>query len=201
FSTIRHAFLIFSILVSVAVTQAEAATTATYNPTDVFLFTCGDTFNGTDDTGRNWTAEDPKTFPSNSENASFPAYENSLGPSVLLVPYKGARVFQSDFTYSFSVSPRPKFIRLYFYPTQYGFGNGYTFFSVTVSNGFALLKNFSADLAVNPAANDFTLTRGRFDDKIANVSSTIDFEIGDSVALETVYRINIGGDMDDDVGT
>ncbi|KFK33632.1 hypothetical protein AALP_AA5G038800 [Arabis alpina] len=154
---IRHAFLIFSILVSVAV---EAATTAAYNPTDVFLFNCGDTFNNTDDTGRNWTAEDPKTFPTNSENASFPAYANSQGPSVLLIPYKEARIFQSDFTYSFSVSPGQKFIRLYFYPTQYGFrfDAASSFFSVTVNNGFTLLKNFSADLTVN-ASKDFTVVK------------------------------------------
>ncbi|KAG2286813.1 hypothetical protein Bca52824_046417 [Brassica carinata] len=38
-------------------------------------------------------------------------------------------------------------------------------------------------------------TKGGFDDKITNVGSSIDFELDGEITLETVYRLNIGGDM------
>ncbi|KAF3558329.1 hypothetical protein F2Q69_00016253 [Brassica cretica] len=38
-------------------------------------------------------------------------------------------------------------------------------------------------------------TKGGFDDKITNVGSSIDFELDGKITLETVYRLNVGGDM------
>ncbi|KAL1202785.1 putative receptor-like protein kinase [Cardamine amara subsp. amara] len=57
------------------------------------------------------------------------------------------RIFQSEFMYSFLVSPGWKFLRLYFYPTQYNssFDVVNSFFSVN-DNGFTLLQNFNANL-------------------------------------------------------
>ncbi|GMN21732.1 hypothetical protein TIFTF001_048924, partial [Ficus carica] len=66
--------------------------------------------------------------------------------SVEEVPYMTARISHSEFTYSFSVTPGPKFVRLYFYPTLYqdGSDTSKAFFTVTVGNSFTLLRNFSA---------------------------------------------------------
>ncbi|KFK33631.1 hypothetical protein AALP_AA5G038700 [Arabis alpina] len=228
---IRHAFLTVSILVSVTVPIAEAATTAAYNPIDVHFFNCGYTFNNTDDTGRNWTVEDPKTLPSNSVNASFSDFANSQESGVLPVPYTKARIFLSDFTYSFTVTPGPKFLRLYFYPTRYGsdFDTVSSVFSVTVNNDLILLKNFSASLTVKAASKDLyvikefivpvyqtalNLTFTPSSNSLAfingieilsmpdffYVGSNIDLEMYTSMALETVYRLNVGGQMVGDTG-
>ncbi|CAA7055496.1 unnamed protein product [Microthlaspi erraticum] len=152
----HHAFLVFSILLSAAV-YGEAATAA-YDPTEVFLFNCGETSNKTDDSNRNWTVDQRELPPSNSVNASFSSTASRQEPGVPQVPYMTARIFRSDFTYSFPVSPGWKFVRLYFYPTRYGsdFDAVNSFFSVNV-NGLTLLKNFSADLTVKASNSAFLI--------------------------------------------
>ncbi|KAG7611177.1 Serine-threonine/tyrosine-protein kinase catalytic domain [Arabidopsis suecica] len=144
---IRHALLIFSILVSTTIVGEGA--TSTYEPTDVFLFNCGDTSNNVDVSGRNWTAENQKILSSNLVNASFTSQASYQESGVSQIPYMTARIFRSEFTYSFPVTPGSNFLRLYFYPTRYGsqFNAVKSFFSVKV-NGFTLLNNFSADLTV-----------------------------------------------------
>ncbi|KFK33213.1 hypothetical protein AALP_AA6G345300 [Arabis alpina] len=153
---ISQYFLLTSILISFTITEGQSS--SPYNPTDVFLFNCGDTSDNLD-SGRNWTAENRKTLPSNSQNASFLSNANSQESGVSLIPYMKARIFRSDFTYSFPVTSGPKFLRLYFYPTRYGsdFDAGTSFFTVTV-NGFTLLKNFSAGLTVK-ASKEFTVVK------------------------------------------
>ncbi|KAJ0255106.1 Serine-threonine/tyrosine-protein kinase [Hirschfeldia incana] len=144
---ISLAFLVvLSILFSSAVQGQEA--TAPYVPVDLFLFNCGANSDVTD-SARNWTSENRKTLPSNSAAASFTSDSSFQDSGVPQVPYTTARIFRSDFTYTFPVSPGWKFIRLYFYPTRYGsgFDAATSFFSVNV-NGFTLLNNFSADLTV-----------------------------------------------------
>ncbi|KAJ4885408.1 putative receptor-like protein kinase [Raphanus sativus] len=145
---ISHAMLVLFILFSSALLGQGAAAAAAYVPVDLFLFNCGANSDVTD-SGRNWTAENRKTLPSNSADASFSSDASFQESGVPLVPYKTARIFRSDFTYSFPVSPGWKFLRLYFYPTRYesGFDAVSSFFSVNV-NGFTLLNNFSADLTV-----------------------------------------------------
>ncbi|KAH0929456.1 hypothetical protein HID58_015183 [Brassica napus] len=136
-----------SILVS-ATLRGEGAPTA-YDPTDVFLINCGATSDTNDTSGRTWTTEYGKLVPSNLDNLSFAATPSYQDVEVSQVPFTEARIFQSEFTYKFQVSPGWKFLRLYFYPTRYGsnFSSNSSFFSVTV-DGFTLLKNFNADLTV-----------------------------------------------------
>ncbi|CAN8233036.1 unnamed protein product [Cochlearia groenlandica] len=146
---IFKAFLTLYVLVSAS---ATVTTSSAYNPTDVFLFNCGDPSNNTDASGRYWTAE---ILPTNSIHSSFSS--NALNQiSAPRVPYMKARIFRSDFTYNFPVSPGSKFLRLYFHPTRYGsdFNAVTSFFSVTV-NGFTLLKNFSADLTAKDSNSEF----------------------------------------------
>ncbi|EOA18602.1 hypothetical protein CARUB_v10007175mg [Capsella rubella] len=141
---ISNVLLILSILI-----VGEGAA-STYEPTDVFLFNCGDTSNNLDDTGRNWTAEDPKTMSSNLVNAYFTSEASYQESGVSRIPYMKARIFRSKFTYTFPMNTSgSKFLRLYFYPTRYGsdFDAVSSFFSVKV-NGFTLLNNFSVDLTV-----------------------------------------------------
>ncbi|CAH2079809.1 unnamed protein product [Thlaspi arvense] len=145
---ICHALLVFSVLLSAA--DVGKGSTPAYTPTDVFFFNCGATSDNIDDDGRNWTAENRKLLSANSVNASFFSEASFQDSGVPQVPYMTARIFRSDFTYSFKVSPGWKFVRLHFYPTRYKFGGfdaANSFFSVTV-NSFTLLNNFSADLTV-----------------------------------------------------
>ncbi|CAN8233028.1 unnamed protein product [Cochlearia groenlandica] len=235
---IIHTLLILSLFVSAAVT-AKAATAAAYNPTDVFLFNCGDTSSNSIDTnGRNWTSEQRRILPSNLDDSSFVSNALTQG-SAPRVPYMTSRIFRSAFGYVFPVSPGSKFIRLYFYPTRYvtEFDAVSSYFSVTV-NGFTLLKNFSAYLTANASNSEFFVkefivdgnmtslnltftpspsslafvngieivsmpdrfySKGGFDEKIMTVGSDIDYVIANSTALESVYRLNVGGNTIGDV--
>ncbi|CAH8389257.1 unnamed protein product, partial [Eruca vesicaria subsp. sativa] len=225
---------VFSILISTSTTGGEGETAAC-KPTEVFLINCGATSNTSDITGRTWT-RDQKDDGLNSDNASFPSKASKLEWPVQQVPYKTVRIFPSKFTYSISVSPGWKFVRLHFYPTRYGsdLDAAKSLFSVTV-NGFSLLKNFSPGLTANASSKPFVIkefivpvlgehktlnltfkpsphslafingveivsmpnrlyTKGGFDDHITDVGSNGDFEIDDTTALETIYRVNVAGD-------
>ncbi|KAG7548497.1 Malectin-like domain [Arabidopsis suecica] len=187
-----------------------------------------------------WKSEDQKILSSNLVNASYTSEASYQKSGVSRIPYMKARIFRSAFTYSFPVTPGWKFLRLYFYPTQYksGFDAVNSFFSVNV-NGFTLLRNFNADITVQasitessslikefiisvyqtlnltftPSENSLAFvngveivsmpdrfySKGGFDDVVRNVSSDVDFEIDNSTAFETVHRVNVGGQMVNDV--
>ncbi|KAL0741627.1 hypothetical protein Bca4012_083140 [Brassica carinata] len=227
--------VLFGLSILVSTTLLGEGATSAYDPTDVFLINCGATSDANDTSGRTWTTEDGKLVPWNLDDLSFAATSLYQDFGVSQVPFKEARIFRSEFTYKFQVSPGWKFLRLYFYPTSYGsdFDAYSSFFSVTV-HGLTLLKNFNARFTVTnlkPGSKYFikefivrafkTLrltftpypdslafvngveivsipdrfyTKGGFDDKITNVGSSIDLELGDEIILETVYRLNVGGD-------
>ncbi|EOA19134.1 hypothetical protein CARUB_v10007805mg [Capsella rubella] len=155
---ICYVLLVLSILLSV--TAGGGGAKAAYKPTDVFLINCGDTSDNMDDNGRKWTAEDWKLLSSNLVNASLSSEAAYQDSGVTLIPYMKARIFRSEFTYTFQVTPGWKFIKLYFYPTRYGsdFVPISFFFSVSV-NGFTLLRNFSADLTVKASKRESTLIK------------------------------------------
>ncbi|KAK9013174.1 hypothetical protein V6N11_041193 [Hibiscus sabdariffa] len=116
-----------------------------YTPHDDIALDCGSTANRTDLSGRSWIA-DNTIYLDHSDKvsffSSFPAEGNSI-------PYATARLSRSQFTYSFSVTPGPKFIRLHFYPTSYQeFDRSNSFFDVHVG-GYTLLRNFSAALTAD----------------------------------------------------
>ncbi|KAL0733304.1 hypothetical protein Bca4012_009514 [Brassica carinata] len=232
---ISYVMFVFSILVSV--NEAGEVAKAAYNPTDVFLINCGSTSETIDTGGRTWTPEQPKFMELSLENTSFFSDASHQDSGVPMVPYMTARIFRSNFTYSFSVSPGWKFLRLYFYSTRYGsdFYAFKSFFSVTV-NGFTLLRNFSGVNTYEPlekyVIKEFVIpvkhtihltfmpcrhssafvngleivsmpdrfySKGGFDDYVREVGTVLRFEINNATALETVYRLNVGGRMIDDV--
>ncbi|KAL0762052.1 hypothetical protein Bca101_078202 [Brassica carinata] len=228
---------VFSVFVS-ATCRGEGATAA-YKPNDVLLINCGATSDTNDTDNRTWRADEyyeVDLLPWNSENLSFAAnasYQEDVAASH--VPLMEARIFRSYFTYKFPVHPGWKFLRLYFYPTQYGshFNANGSFFSVSV-NSFTLLKNFSAYLTVTtskpeskylikefivpvfetlslsfaPSPNSLAFvngveivsmpdgfyTKGGYDGEITSLSSTIT-TVDEATALETLYRLNVGGHM------
>ncbi|XVE85704.1 hypothetical protein DITRI_Ditri17bG0112000 [Diplodiscus trichospermus] len=133
-----------------------------------------------------------------------------------------ARLFQSRFIYTFNVTPGPKFIRLHFYVGSYmNLDASKSFLSVTAGD-FTLLRNFSAyltenyikssyffkefivhvenhtlDLTFSPSSNasdGYAFVNG-----IEVVSLPLNLYkqrnngSGNSAAMETMYRVNVGG--------
>ncbi|KAA8517557.1 hypothetical protein F0562_017813 [Nyssa sinensis] len=114
-----------------------------YVPTDKILLNCGASPETTDSDGRQWTSDINSKFALGGGNSSTsPAAAQD--PSVPPVPFMTARVFRSEYTYSFPVASGRKFVRLYFYPASYlGLDPSNAVFSVT-AGPYTLLKNFSA---------------------------------------------------------
>lgn len=114
-----------------------------YVPTDKILLSCGGPPDSTDTDGRKWYSDIGSKFAlATAKSSTSPAAVQK--PSVPEVPYMNARIFQSNFTYTFPVAPGRKFIRLYFYPASYnGLNASNAIFSVT-TGPFMLMKNFSA---------------------------------------------------------
>ncbi|KAF8644948.1 hypothetical protein HU200_066278 [Digitaria exilis] len=108
----------------------------------------------TDMNGRTWDSDNGSKFaPSLKGIAVTAPFQDPALPST--TPYMTARVFTSNYTYSFPVSPGRMFVRLYFYPITYGnYDPGNACFGVTAGN-LTLLHNFNASqnaLAVNVAS-------------------------------------------------
>ncbi|KAK6928080.1 Malectin-like domain [Dillenia turbinata] len=137
--------LSLTIIVLLLLTSITTYATPVYIPTDRFLLNCGSLSNSTSPDGRNWLSDfEPKLAPNLSH--STPSIAAEQAPSIPLVPYMTARVFNSQFTYTFPVSYGPKFIRLYFYPSSYSnLDKTRSYFAVT-ANMYTLLTNFSAFL-------------------------------------------------------
>nr|GMC58401.1 receptor-like protein kinase FERONIA [Ipomoea batatas] len=143
-------FLLFLSYISAAIVAESPA----YSPPDLFFFNCGaSSSKQPDDDGRTWESDDkfPKFMPANAADISLVSQPEEQGSNVPQVPYTtGVRIFQSNFTYSFPLSAGPKFIRLYFFPSQFNakgltFNKTESYFSVT-ANEHTLLTNFSAYL-------------------------------------------------------
>ncbi|KAM0039815.1 putative protein kinase RLK-Pelle-CrRLK1L-1 family [Helianthus debilis subsp. tardiflorus] len=135
----------------------STSTTQPYIPTDQVFLNCGSsaaTYSNYE--RRHWDGEKHSKFvPSNITTTSFSSTSDNLDPSVPQIPYFTARIFNTcSFTYTFHVSSQgPKFVRLHFYPTTYsGLNTEQSFFDVS-SNGYSLLTNFSAFIAVSYLRN------------------------------------------------
>ncbi|KAA8530458.1 hypothetical protein F0562_005167 [Nyssa sinensis] len=227
-------YLISFFLRLILVPRIVAANTPPYTPTDYFLLSCGSPSNKTSSDGRNWDGDVHSKFsPSNMADISSASTAAEQDPSVTQVPYLTARIFNSQFTYTFPVSAGPKFVRLYFYPATYsGLDKTKSFFSVAAGD-YTLLSNFSAFLTVadpkraslikefivnvmdnqklyitfSPSPNSFAFVNGievvsmpnnlylqGDDHQIKLVMSQESFYyLENNTALETLYRLNVGG--------
>ncbi|KAI4324545.1 hypothetical protein MLD38_030025 [Melastoma candidum] len=210
---------------------AVAVSGANYVPTDEILLNCGGSPKTTDTDNRVWTSDIGSKFVLTTSD-SVTGTAVTQGPSVPQVPYLTARVFQSDFTYSFPVSSGWHFVRLYFYPSTYnGFNASNAIFGVTTGS-YTLLRNFSVEqttealnyayvlkeysvnvvgetlnLTFSPSKNyakTFAFVNGIEIVSMPDIYSTEDgttmivgqnapFYIDNSTALETAYRLNVGG--------
>jgi len=118
-----------------------------YRPTDLFSISCGSSTNFSTLDTRNWTSDIHFLSPTHL-SVSAP----SLTPTTIQGPYTHARLSHSPFTYSFPLTPGPKFIRLFFYSTSYqDFPRPLASFSVQ-AGPYTLLQHFNASL--NADADD-----------------------------------------------
>ncbi|KAJ6825714.1 putative receptor-like protein kinase FERONIA [Iris pallida] len=120
--------------------RAAAGDTAP-NSTDILL-SCGTTGPSVDSNKRTWFGDVGSEY---SPTLTSPGPEAlSQASSVSQVPYLTARIFTSQFTYSFPVGPGRKFLRLHFYPANYSpnFNPSDAIFKVT-AGPVTLLNNFS----------------------------------------------------------
>ncbi|XP_043718211.1 receptor-like protein kinase FERONIA [Telopea speciosissima] len=123
--------------------RVVCADNSSFVPADKILLSCGAHGDTVDTDGLRWTSDIGSKFVATGDNslASPAATQN---PSVPEVPYMTARIFHSEFTYSFPVASGRKFVRLYFYPDSYsGLNVSNGLFTVTCGQ-YTLLKNFSA---------------------------------------------------------
>ncbi|KQK06923.1 receptor-like protein kinase FERONIA [Brachypodium distachyon] len=104
---------------------------------------CGASGQNNDDNGRTWDGDTSSKFAPLVKGVTAPAsYQHPSLPST--VPFMTARIFTSNYTYSFPVSAGRMFVRLYFYPIAYGnYAVSDAFFSVTTRN-LSLLNDFNA---------------------------------------------------------
>ncbi|PIN14431.1 Serine/threonine protein kinase [Handroanthus impetiginosus] len=134
----------------------DVISAADYVPTDKIFLNCGGPPDSTDTDGRKWTSDIGSKFAlSSTKSTTAPASVQK--PSVPQVPYMTARIFQSEFTYSFPVASGRKFVRLYFYPASYnGLNASDAVFSVT-SGEYTLMRNFSAALTTEALNYDYIM--------------------------------------------
>ncbi|GFS30505.1 malectin/receptor-like protein kinase family protein [Actinidia rufa] len=219
------------------ITSTTTDASSPYTPTDYFLLDCGSSSSSTSADNRTWDGDARSKFsPPNIANTSSPSTAEEQNPAVTQVPFMTARLFPSQFTYTFPVSAGPKFLRLYFYPATYsGRDNSKSFFSVTAGS-HTLLTNFSAfltatgtapqqsflikefvisvnynqrlDIKFDPSPNSYAFINGIEivsmpnnlyirgpDYPIPQVSQQQPFTIDNTTALETLYRLNVGGNL------
>ncbi|XP_022759140.1 receptor-like protein kinase FERONIA [Durio zibethinus] len=174
-----------------------------YTPHDNIALDCGSTNNKIDLAGRSWFA-DSTIFLDQSNKVSVILSSVTKGNSI---PYKTARLSRSQFTYSFTVTPGPKFIRLHFYPSSYQeFNRSNAFFDVHIG-GYTLLRSFSPALTADYLksevfAKEFCIN---IDDQKLNILFSPDPSMPDSYAFINGIEIvsmpnNLYYSADDDTG-
>lgn len=152
-----HSLPWLALLLCILLSLAALAAAADDNPigSGQIRLACGATRpTDTDNDGRTWATDGGSKFaPSSPNGIAAPA--SSQDPSLSsTTPYMNARVFTSNYTYSFPVSPGRMFLRLYFYPNTYGsFAPANACFGVTAAN-LTLLHNFNASQTALAMATD-----------------------------------------------
>uniref|UniRef100_A0ACD5XV77 Uncharacterized protein n=1 Tax=Avena sativa TaxID=4498 RepID=A0ACD5XV77_AVESA len=213
-------------LVSLAVAAGDSSTAS-----GQILLNCGESAQTVDDSGRTWDGDTASKFaPSVKGVAVNASYQDPSLPS--LVPWMTARIFTSNYTYSFPVNLGRMFLRLYFYPAAYEYYSpDGDHFSVTTPN-LVILKEFSAsqtaqamssaylvlEFSLNVSTGSLDLTfapsepqYGSYafvngieivptpdifteaDTIFVNRGNPASFSFSPDTALQTMYRLNIGG--------
>ncbi|KAL0282560.1 UNVERIFIED_CONTAM: Receptor-like protein kinase FERONIA [Sesamum angustifolium] len=180
---------------------------ADYAPTDKIFLNCGGPPDSTDSDGRKWTSDIGSKFALSTTKSST-ATAAIQKPSVPEVPYMTARIFQSEFTYSFPVaSGRNDF---WAYTLLRNFSAALT---TEALNYDYIMKEFSVNvpsevlnvtfIPSQNASNSYAFVNGievvshpdiySTDGTEIVVGQSTGFNIDNRTALENVYRLNVGG--------
>ncbi|XP_044468233.1 receptor-like protein kinase FERONIA [Mangifera indica] len=245
YSKIRStlALLFFSFFIHLLVSAVAGDSPFAYKPVENIILACGSSDKDVSEDGRNLVGDvNSQYFSLQAQNSLSNASRSPQQPTTSSEKfYLKARFSSSPFTYIFNITPGPKFIRLYFFPTTYPhFDVSKAFFSVQ-ANSFTLLKNFSASLtaaAADPGSQEtvskeycvnveedglnitftpspdykkayafingieivsmpsnlyYTEPQGIINRPFKFLGQVNPFSIDTSNALETIYRINVGG--------
>lgn len=199
-------------------------------PADDIHLSCGASGNQKDSDGRTWVTDKGSKFAPSDLSNFLSETASSQSPALpSTVPYMTARIFKTPATYSIAVSPGRHWLRLYFYPSNYGsYQVNDALFSVE-ANSYTLLHNFSSwqtanvlnmafllyEYSVNVTSDKLNITfspenpssyafvngievesmPNLFDIAPSVVGLGIDqtFPIGSSYVLQTMNRLNVGG--------
>lgn len=114
-------------------------------PADDIHLSCGASGNQKDSDGRTWVTDKGSKFAPSDLSNFLSETASSQSPALpSTVPYMTARIFKTPATYSIAVSPGRHWLRLYFYPSNYGsYQVNDALFSVE-ANSYTLLHNFSS---------------------------------------------------------
>ncbi|KAK7395626.1 hypothetical protein VNO78_16190 [Psophocarpus tetragonolobus] len=118
-----------------------------YHPVDLLSINCGISTNFSSLDGRNWIGDGSTKLKFLSETHNSVAAPARLPSTLEQGLYSHARLSNCQFTYSFPVTPgTPKFLRLFFYSTDYqNFPRSKAHFSVQ-AGPYTLLLDFNASL-------------------------------------------------------
>ena len=172
-------------LIALLLSLALAADNTSIN-SGLILLNCGGSgqYDDVDSGGRIWYGDTGSKFAPSVEGVGASASASYQDPSLpSMIPYMTARIFSSNYTYSFPVSQGRLFLRLYFYPVAYGnYAVSDAFFGVTTEN-LVLLNGFNASQTAQ--ANNYAYLVREFS---MNVSSRrLDLTFSPSTFLNGSY--------------
>ncbi|KAF2325478.1 hypothetical protein GH714_029397 [Hevea brasiliensis] len=189
FSKSLHVIIFLQFCFSLYLKDSLCADNIPYVPIENTALDCGSSGLKTlSFDGRNWTGDVRSKFVAfNRHTNSTVSMASSMDPGVPQVPYETARLFYSEFTYIFNVTPGPKFVRLYFYPCSYSGLDDSKAPSSNASDAFAFVNGIEV---VSMPLNLYV----REDASLPFVGYPASpIRLDNTSALETVYRINVGG--------
>ncbi|XP_077232813.1 receptor-like protein kinase FERONIA [Tasmannia lanceolata] len=126
---------------------SAATDNSTYRPADDILLACGSPAAGLPDAdGRIWNSDVGSKFAPSLQNTRISTAQTQDPSLPSSIPYMTARIFTSEFTYTFPVGAGRMFVRLYFYPNNYNNLNPDNAVFSVASGPYTLLNNFSASL-------------------------------------------------------
>ncbi|XP_066166453.1 receptor-like protein kinase FERONIA isoform X1 [Oryza sativa Japonica Group] len=142
-TTIQWVALSTLILITIAADNYSSSSSP------IFL-NCGASTMQLDINNRSWEGDTRSKFASAMNGiAASATYQDPSLPS--LVPYMTSRIFISNYTYSFPISPGRIFVRLYFYPVAYGYYASEDAYFGVKTNNLILLDNFNASQTAQAA--------------------------------------------------
>ncbi|KAI3889121.1 hypothetical protein MKX03_004284 [Papaver bracteatum] len=121
--------------------RVSAADSSRYVPLESILLDCGTETEPIDD--RTWESNFGSKYAASDLSTSQSYEASQRNHSVANIPYMTARIFKSEFTYSFPVNAGWKYVRLHFYSSRYeNLSASNAIFSVS-TGAYTLLRDFS----------------------------------------------------------